>query len=348
MTFTDGVAAFTLKHSESKTAEGLPAGTTYTVTETEAGQDGYVTAQTGETGTISKDATAAAAFTNTKDEFGNLTVSKVVSGNAGETDKAFNFTVTLSDKTISGTYGDMTFTDGVAVLALKHGESKTASDLPTGISYKVVETEADQDGYVTVQTGETGTISKDATAAAEFINTKNITPLEPDTGDLTVSKVVSGNAGETDKAFNFTVTLSDKTISGTYGDMTFTDGVAVFTLKHSESKTASGLPVGIYYSVEESGNSEYKVTTSGKTGVIKDGEMAIASFNNYKEISDKLDDTTNSGSGDQTLNQLTNGTPKTGYETNLVTLWLASLGIFCSGIVAVLVVFIRKSKEKNK
>ena len=348
MKFENGAAAFTLKHGESKTASDLPAGMSYKVIETEAGQDGYVTAQTGETGTISKDATAAATFTNTKDEFGNLTVSKVVSGNAGETDKAFNFTVTLSNKTISGTYGDMTFTDGVAVFTLKHGESKTASDLPTGISYKVVETEADQDGYGTISEGETGTISKDATAAAEFINTKNITPLEPDTGDLTVSKVVSGNAGETDKAFNFTVTLSDKTISGTYGDMTFTDGVAVFTLKHGESKTASGLPVGIYYSVEESGNSEYKVTTSGKTGVIKDGEMAIASFNNYKEISDKLDDTTNSGSGDQTLNQLTNGTPKTGYETNLVTLWLASLGIFCSGIVAVLVVFIRKSKEKNK
>ncbi|RHO53358.1 hypothetical protein DW091_19620 [Eubacterium sp. AM05-23] len=354
MTFTDGVAVLALKHGESKTASDLPTGISYKVVETEADQDGYGTISEGETGTISKDATAAAEFINTKNitplepDTGDLTVSKVVSGNAGETDKAFNFTVTLSDKTISGTYGDMTFTDGVAVLALKHGESKTASDLPTGISYKVVETEADQDGYVTVQTGETGTISKDATAAAEFINTKNITPLEPDTGDLTVSKVVSGNAGETDKAFNFTVTLSDKTISGTYGDMTFTDGVAAFTLKHGESKTASGLPVGIYYSVEESGNSEYKVTTSGKTGVIKDGEMAIASFNNYKEISDKLDDTTNSGSGDQTLNQLTNGTPKTGYETNLVTLWLASLGIFCSGIVAVLVVFIRKSKEKNK
>ena len=236
----------------------------------------------------------------------------------------------------------MKFENGAAAFTLKHGESKTASDLPAGMSYKVIETEANQNRYVTISEGETGTISKDATAAAAFTNTKD------EFGNLTVSKVVSGNAGETDKAFNFTVTLSNKTISGTYGDMTFTDGVAVFTLKHSESKTASGLPVGIYYSVEESGNSEYKVTTSGKTGVIKDGEMAIASFNNYKEISDKLDDTTNSGSGDQTLNQLTNGTPKTGYETNLVTLWLASLGIFCSGIVAVLVVFIRKSKEKNK
>lgn len=122
--------------------------------------------------------------------------------------------------------------------------------------------------------------------------------------------------------------------------------MAAFTLKHGESKTASGLPVGSYYSVEESGNLGYKVTTSGETGVIEDGKIAIALFNNYKESGGKLDDTTDSGSGDQTLNQLTNGTPKTGYETNLVTLWLALLGIFCSGIVAVLVVFIRKKRKK--
>ncbi len=33
MTFTDGVATITLKGGESKTIEGIPAGTTYTVEE---------------------------------------------------------------------------------------------------------------------------------------------------------------------------------------------------------------------------------------------------------------------------------------------------------------------------
>ena len=38
--FKDGVATFTLKDGASKTATGLPAGTTYEVTEAEANQDG--------------------------------------------------------------------------------------------------------------------------------------------------------------------------------------------------------------------------------------------------------------------------------------------------------------------
>lgn len=66
MEFKDGAAAFTLKHGESATAEGLPAGVTYEVTEAEADQDGYVTTSRGAKGTIEKDATSTAAFTNTK------------------------------------------------------------------------------------------------------------------------------------------------------------------------------------------------------------------------------------------------------------------------------------------
>ena len=38
--------------------------------------------------------------------------------------------------------------------------------------------------------------------------------------------------------FNFTVTLSDTSINGVYGAMEFVNGVATFTLKHNESKTA--------------------------------------------------------------------------------------------------------------
>lgn len=104
---------------------------------------------------------------------GSLTVSKTVAGNAGETNKDFNFTVTLDDKTISGTFGDMTFTNGVATFTLKHGESKIASNLPEGIGYEV--TEANTDGYTTTATGDKGTIAKDGTATAAFTNTKGST-----------------------------------------------------------------------------------------------------------------------------------------------------------------------------
>ena len=66
MSFTNGVAAFTLKGGESKTATSLPAGTSYTVTEADYSADGYVTTKTGDTGTITDGKTATAAFTNTK------------------------------------------------------------------------------------------------------------------------------------------------------------------------------------------------------------------------------------------------------------------------------------------
>lgn len=59
------------------------------------------------------------------------------------------------------------------------------------------------------------------------------------TGSLTVTKTVDGNGGDKTKDFHFTVTLSDQSFSGTLGDMEFTDGVATFTLKHGESKTAT-------------------------------------------------------------------------------------------------------------
>ena len=66
MTFTAGVATFQLKHNESKTATGLPAGVSYEVSESEADLSGYVTTSTDASGSIVKDKAAVAAFTNTR------------------------------------------------------------------------------------------------------------------------------------------------------------------------------------------------------------------------------------------------------------------------------------------
>ena len=41
------------------------------------------------------------------------------------------------DISIDGTYGAMTFKDGVATFMTRHGESKTATDLPNGVMYTV-------------------------------------------------------------------------------------------------------------------------------------------------------------------------------------------------------------------
>ena len=65
MTFADGVAAVVLKGGESATATGLTAGITYTVTEAQT-EGFHNTQKTGDTGTITKDVTSEATFTNAR------------------------------------------------------------------------------------------------------------------------------------------------------------------------------------------------------------------------------------------------------------------------------------------
>ena len=103
------------------------------------------------------------------------------------------------------------------------------------------------------------------------------------TGNLEVSNIVTGTAGDKNKDFTFTVTLDDDLISGTYGDMNFTKGTASFTLKDGESKTAIGLPSGIRYTVTESDNDDYDVSSSNETGTIAEDKTAIVKFINNKD-----------------------------------------------------------------
>ncbi len=282
--FTNGVATVTLKGGESKTIEGLPNGTGYKVTEAAYTSDGYETTSVGDTDTIDENAPKVAAFTNTRNTYGNLVVTKTVDGNAPIAGKEFSFTVTLSDKTITGEYGEMTFKNGVATFTLKNGESKTATGLPNGITYVVTEADYTADGYVTTSTGETGSITGGEAATVEFTNTRNTY------GDLIVKKTVKGNAASTTKEFTFAVTLSDKTISGDYGEMTFENGATTFKLKDGESKTATGLPNGVGYTVVESDNSGYQVTKIGDTGTIIGGSAQTAAFTNTRNTTPPPDD----------------------------------------------------------
>ena len=180
MSFTGGKATFTLKHGEQKTARGLPAGISYTVTEAEASQDGYTTQATGASGQIPAEGTATAAFTNMKSiPRGNLSVSKTVSGSNPPSKTAFGFTVILSDRTVDGRFGEMTFRSGVAEFTLRHGETVTATGLPAGVGY-LVEEDADE-AYTTSSQGAEGTVPQDDTALARFVNRRIVLP--PKTGD---------------------------------------------------------------------------------------------------------------------------------------------------------------------
>ena len=64
VTFTNGVATFRLKHNQEKKITEIPAGMTYTVTESD--NAGYTVAMSGNTGTIEAGKTSTAAFNNYK------------------------------------------------------------------------------------------------------------------------------------------------------------------------------------------------------------------------------------------------------------------------------------------
>ena len=276
-----GKATIRLKHGQKIIIEDIPVNATYTVTETEAGKDGYVTTPNVPiSGKIEAGKDATASFTNSKTILrGGLTVTKTVAGNAGDKDRKWNFTVTLGDTSISDIYGDMSFTGGKATFTLKHGEQKTARGLPAGIDYFVSEAEASQDGYTTRATGASGQIPAEGTATAAFTNMKSIPR-----GNLTVSKTVSGSNPPSKTAFGFTVILSDRTVDGRFGEMTFRSGVAEFTLRHGETVTASGLPAGVGYLVQEEANEAYTVSSEGAEGLIEPDGTATARFVNRRIV----------------------------------------------------------------
>ena len=160
---------------------------------------------------------------------------------------------------------------------------------------------------------------------------------------MTVTKQVGGTHGDKDKEFHFTVTLDDKTISGKFGDMDFADGVATFTLKHGQRATATGLPAGIGYTVEETeANQDGYVTTSkGDKGTVpENGDVGIK-FINYKEVTSEKPSTPDKPDASDTPK-----TPKTDDRTNIV-LYL-SLFAMSGLLIAILIVLKKKKILKNR
>lgn len=102
------------------------------------------------------------------------------------------------------------------------------------------------------------------------------------TGDLKISKTVTGENADKTKEFVFEIVLDGEVPDGTYGDITFTDNSAIITLCHGESKIAENLPVGINYTVTETENEGYTVTATGNEGVIEADKVVEAIFINNK------------------------------------------------------------------
>ena len=185
-------------------------------------------------------------------EPGNLSVAKTVAGNNGDTSKAFNFTVTLSDTGINGKFGEMTFANGVATFVLKHGESKTAVGLPAGITYIVTEAEADKDGYTTTSVNASGSIIKNGTAAATFTNTRNSSSSHHSTRYTLHYESNGGTAYKDERCSSGTKVTLDKTptresytFTGWYADKALTQKITTVTMNSDKTVYAGWEATGV-------------------------------------------------------------------------------------------------------
>lgn len=79
----------------------------------------------------------------------------------------------------------------------------------------------------------------------EDANCKVQTP-EPETASMTIKN------GENSDAMSFTLTLGDTSINGTYGDFTFTDGVAQAQIPASGQFKLTGIDDGTSYTISGS------------------------------------------------------------------------------------------------
>ncbi len=250
MHFTGGKATVTLHRDESVTAEGLPAGTRYTVGEADKRHYFQTNTEPME-GTIDEDGDTKLTFVNRT--AGDLTVQKnVVNRPAGMAAETYHFTVQLTgsdftgDRTLDGG-GTVHFTGGGADVTITGRGSVTINDLPAGAGYTVTEVPASGAKYTayvgSVQTCKaTGTIPDGGTVTAAFTNVYPGTATQ--TLQLHKQLSVKTNAtyndtGSTlpaeDFAFPFHVRLTDVT-DGTAAD------VSVNGTSFADAGTA-GVPV---------------------------------------------------------------------------------------------------------
>ncbi|MDO4806961.1 MAG: DUF5979 domain-containing protein [Coriobacteriales bacterium] len=277
----NGVAHFSLAHNEYKLATDMPQGIAYTVEETDA--NGFTTTYSGKTGTISG-TQAVAVVSNARDE-GDLTISKNVDSKVvADQTATYQFDITLNPA-VSGTYSGVTFTDGVArSVEVQGGTSRVIRGLPKGTTYTVTEVLDEGSNYTVEPAQATGEVGAAGAAVATFTNTRK-------EGNLSVTKHVTSStnadtAADTAKEFSFIVTVG-AALNGWFGDeetgMEFHDGVARFSLTDGQTKTATGLPAGITYTVTENPDAEFDTTPQNDSGTIVANTTASAVFNNARK-----------------------------------------------------------------
>lgn len=227
------------------------------------------------------------AVWNYPDEtLGDLHIGKTVNNEALEgepnADQQFTFQVSLNGQ--SGAYRYSVF-DSIGnvkrqgtvsdsgTISLKAGQYAVIYDLPQNTNYSVTETDI-PDGYLPEVTTRTGTIIAGDMMFANFTN-----DWIGETATLTVTKTIpTDTTGDRTKYFTFTVKnefLAGRTVKGLTFDA---DGVATFQLKHGETYTLSGIPIGQEYVITETDADGYTVSYRIGEDEAQAGNMATVAL----------------------------------------------------------------------
>ena len=275
----------------------VPAGVTYTITETDYGAaDGYTVKQNVFTDTVVAGAEQdayTAEFVNVRNA-GTLSVTKLLDGTGTNADKAFEVTVTLkrSDnvspaRKYNTSAGTLTFTrndDGSAsaTFSIKGNETLSIKGVLVDTEYSVVEADYTSEGYTTAYEGANGTMTAQG-AQVNITNTRNA-------GSLTIRKTVEAigvpDAETTRYTFNITLkdalgvgytgTMDTVDQNGRNGSVTFVSGNATVQLAHGESITVLDILEGMSYAVTE--NRQAGVDTiepDNASGTMGSGEIVL-------------------------------------------------------------------------
>ena len=302
-TITEG-GTFKLKDGDKILIEKLPEAAYYEVVETELA--GFATTATGDTGSIEKNKTAEAKFTNTysvKPVKVNPPVKKDITGNDDlYNNGAFEFK-------IANTEAPTGVTAPMPTVTGEGDQPQTVTTIYNKADYEIAnkkgyyefgEIEFTAPGkyvYTVTESGSVTGVTNDAEATKklEFTVSDNgkgeLTVTAPDTasavfsftnvyksGGLNIEKTVVNAADpEDDTKFTFKVTFRDATDAAVEGSFPYTIGETKGTiasggtlqLANGEKAQITGIPNGVKYTVEEQEATGYELTSkSGVSGTI--------------------------------------------------------------------------------
>lgn len=292
--FTKGTGIIYLKDGESKTVSGIPAGTTYSVSEEQTGL--YQSQGENTSGIIEKDQTKEVSFTNTELKDNpptentevNVTVSKKVIPKKNKETGKYQMSAAFTGLRANTSYGLSNGTEftsdangnGYTEFTLAQDEELVFLHLPVGCTYQFTEAAGDYtSSYEVTDDQSAGTIAKNTdrnTEEKQVLSTGKETAEAGENVKVTFTneiqylqkltlenKTVKADGSEYDckESFDFTITFSNlkpgQSFASTVGKVKADeDGNAekMISLKNGEKAEFYKIPYGTEYQITEEKN----------------------------------------------------------------------------------------------